>query len=254
MKNRTESSPEARTLREGHRQRLRLRMEREGWASLKPYEMVELVLCHAVPRQDVSNLARLLVDRFETVGGVFSASRAQLLRVPGMTPSLSEWVVLTGELMRAYRDAESVRGIRLSCCQEVLAFIRSRLAQMGGSRAWALYADFDFCLITWTALGDREDWWDAANVRDMIVEALGNGARYLYLVLARQDMQSSPEDEFTARLSSIATTLSAVDLDLVDCLLVEGEHIRSLRVQGSLVPEEPGEGSLSLHERYLSDT
>ena len=58
-------------------------MEREGWDALKPYEMVELVLYHAVPRQDLSDVARLLVDRFGSVGGVFGATEAQLMEVPG---------------------------------------------------------------------------------------------------------------------------------------------------------------------------
>ena len=49
---------------EGHRQRLRQRMEREGWDALRPHEMVELVLNHAVPRQNLSDLARALVERF----------------------------------------------------------------------------------------------------------------------------------------------------------------------------------------------
>ena len=59
-------------LYEGHRNRLRTRLEREGWNALKPYEMVEVVLCHAMPRQDLSAVSRLLVDRFGSVGGVFA--------------------------------------------------------------------------------------------------------------------------------------------------------------------------------------
>ena len=39
-------------------------MEREGWDALKPHEMVELALYPAVPRQDLTDIARLLVDRF----------------------------------------------------------------------------------------------------------------------------------------------------------------------------------------------
>ena len=30
-------------LYEGHRSRLRIRLEREGWDALKPYEMVEVI-------------------------------------------------------------------------------------------------------------------------------------------------------------------------------------------------------------------
>ena len=78
-----------RPLWEGHRERLRRRMEREGWDALRPHEMVELVLYHAVPRQDLSDISRVLVDRFGSVGGVFRASREELLAVDGVTPTVS---------------------------------------------------------------------------------------------------------------------------------------------------------------------
>ena len=103
-------------------------MEREGWDALRPHEKVELVLNYAVPRQNLSDVARALVARFGSVGGVFSADREQLLAVEGMTDTLAEWVEITGGLMRAYYDihAESDQG--LSCFQEVLAFLKPRLA------------------------------------------------------------------------------------------------------------------------------
>ena len=42
-----------------------MRMELEGWDALKPHEMVELVLYHAVPRQDFSDAARALIENTE---------------------------------------------------------------------------------------------------------------------------------------------------------------------------------------------
>ena len=52
------SKDNPRPLWEGHRQRLRQRVEREGWDALRPHEMVELVLNRAVPRQNLSDVAR----------------------------------------------------------------------------------------------------------------------------------------------------------------------------------------------------
>ena len=102
-----------RPLWEGHRERLRRRMEREGWDALRPHEMVELVLYHAVPRQDLSDISRVLVDRFGSVGGVFRASREELLAVDGVTPTLADCLLTTGRLMRAYYDMHAQRGIQL---------------------------------------------------------------------------------------------------------------------------------------------
>ena len=47
-----------------HRQRLRDRFLQAGGTALPDYEMLELVLFRAIPRQDVKPLARLLLDTF----------------------------------------------------------------------------------------------------------------------------------------------------------------------------------------------
>ena len=165
-------------LYEGHRSRLRIRLEREGWDALKPYEMVEVVLCHAMPRQDLSAVSRLLVDRFGSVGGVFRASREDLLAVPGVTSGMAEWIVLTGQLVSAYRQLHNVSDIRLDCFQRVMAFLKPLLAQKQRSGLWVIYADFSFNLITVTDLHKAEVWWEAENARRMLMDAIGHDARY----------------------------------------------------------------------------
>ena len=249
MKSDTTSS--GRPLWEGHRERLRRRMEREGWEALRPHEMVELVLFRAVPRQDVSDVSRLLVDRFGTVGGVFSASREQLLAVPGMTPNLAEWIGLTGELMRAYRDMQGRGVVRLSCCQELLAYVGSMTDQRGDARLWAIYSDFNFNMITYSDLRKGKSWWDAANVRRMVVDAIGNGARYVYMVLWTEDEPLPLEGEDIARLESIATVLRGVELDLVDCLIVGRENMLSMNAEGKMERIRSESGCMALHERYV---
>lgn len=240
-----------RPLWEGHRDRLRRRMEREGWEALKPHEMVELVLYHAVPRQDLSDISRLLVGRFGSVGGVFSASRERLMAVEGMTPVMTEWILATGELMRAYYDAHARKGIRLSCRQEVVDYIRARADEMKGAGFWALYADFDFNLITFSADWPAEPWSDAENARKMVVEAVDSGARYAFLVRFDGQRRIDMGEGDDASLESLAVALRAVDVDLLDFLLVNGAEIRSMNAEGSMKNLRENPGVLALHERYL---
>ncbi|MBU1834443.1 MAG: hypothetical protein KJ834_00185, partial [Alphaproteobacteria bacterium] len=47
-----------------HRARLRDRFVSGGAAALPDYELLELVLFRAIPRQDVKPLARALIDQF----------------------------------------------------------------------------------------------------------------------------------------------------------------------------------------------
>lgn len=250
MKINIEWPEEGKLLWEGHRERLRRRMEREGWDALKPHEMVELALYHAVPRQDLSDVSRLLVDRFGTVGGVFAASRAQLESVPGVTSALAEWIRLTGELIFAYQSLQNEEDIRLGCYQEVTDFLKPRMGRLGPSELWVLYADFRFNLITYTEIAGGPAWWDAANVRRMMAEAIGNGARYVYLVLAREDASEGMAPGESDRLAAIAATLRSADLDLVDCLLAGGGAFYSMNIHGKLTSIQPDFPHTALHERY----
>ena len=229
---------------------MRRRAEKDGWDTLKPYEMVELVLFYAVPRRNVTDVARRLVDRFDTVGGVFSASREQLLEVPGMSPSMAEWIELTGALMRAYNDQSGAGSIRLSCYQEMLAFLESRPRLWKEAGLWAIYADFNFHLITFSGMRNRAAWWDADNTRRIMVEAIDNGARYVYMILWTGNGPRGLDKAGIERLDSISVSLRAVDLDLADCLLVGSDGIYSMVVQGGLRSRAVDEGLMELRERY----
>ena len=80
-----------------HRQRLRDRFMQGGGAALPDYELLELVLFRAIPRQDVKPLARLLLDTFGDFNRVITASPARLQMVKGAGPA----VVLELKLVEA---------------------------------------------------------------------------------------------------------------------------------------------------------
>ena len=113
----------------GHRRRLRVRMEKEGWDALRPHEMLELALYPILPRQDLSGLARTLVDRFGSLRDVFDAPPEALAECPGMTETLARWICVTGELLRAYCDALEEDGLRLGCFGDIRR-IELRMPQM----------------------------------------------------------------------------------------------------------------------------
>ena len=50
----------------GHRERLRQRLLRGGADALADYELLEYLLCLAIPRQDTKPLAKKLLDHFGT--------------------------------------------------------------------------------------------------------------------------------------------------------------------------------------------
>lgn len=66
-----------------HRRRLRDRFLAGGAAAMPDYELLELVLFRAIPRQDVKPLARRLLERFGDFNHVISAPSEHLKEVKG---------------------------------------------------------------------------------------------------------------------------------------------------------------------------
>ncbi|MFN6978261.1 MAG: UPF0758 domain-containing protein, partial [Gemmobacter sp.] len=80
-----------------HRARLRARFTEGGASAMPDYELLELVLFRAIPRQDVKPLARALIDTFGDFNRVLAAAPARLMAVRGV----GEAVVLELKIVAA---------------------------------------------------------------------------------------------------------------------------------------------------------
>jgi DNA repair protein RadC len=136
----------------GHRERLRAKFlraaDREALDAIHDYELLELILFQAIPRRDVKPLAKALIGRFGSLGAVFSAPAAALMRVDGVKettavalkavaaaalhmiredvmaqPVLSSWDRLLDycHASMAHRDTEQVRILFLDRKNRLLA-------------------------------------------------------------------------------------------------------------------------------------
>ncbi len=83
LKGRDRSRHEA----EGHRQRLRNRLDRAGLDALDDHEILELVLGLAIRTRDTKPLAHTFLKRFGSFGRVLDAPAPDLLAVPCAGPA-----------------------------------------------------------------------------------------------------------------------------------------------------------------------
>ena len=70
------STPKVPSYLKDHRKRLRERFVNGGADAMPDYELLELVLFRAIPRQDVKPLARKLIETFGDFNAVVSTSAA----------------------------------------------------------------------------------------------------------------------------------------------------------------------------------
>ena len=78
------AGPEERPDHLGHRDRLRQRLRNGGAEALADYEILEALLFRSLPRRDTKPIAKALIKRFGSLGGVLNAPEARLKEVDGV--------------------------------------------------------------------------------------------------------------------------------------------------------------------------
>ena len=117
---------------EGHRARMRQRLLKAGPDALADHEMLEMILYIALPRRDTKPIARVLLTRFRSFGGVLGAPETELRSVEGLGESGAAAIKLV--------QASALRMMRQDCtARPVLAtwdtLMNYLMAAMGHERS-----------------------------------------------------------------------------------------------------------------------
>ncbi|MBS0333366.1 MAG: DNA repair protein RadC [Proteobacteria bacterium] len=125
----------------GHRDRLRDRAAQGGLAALPDYELLELILFRALPRGDVKPLAKQLLARFGSLGGVLGATAEELKSVKGVGPTLALDLTLLHELsVRTAKETVARRPV-ISSWSALLAYVKTALAHEAREQFRVLFLD-----------------------------------------------------------------------------------------------------------------
>ncbi len=73
----------------GHRDRVRAKYREHGDTAFADYEILEMLLFRSIPQRDTKPLAKVLLERFGTLAGVFGAPIALLQEVKGVGESVA---------------------------------------------------------------------------------------------------------------------------------------------------------------------
>jgi DNA repair protein RadC len=125
----------------GHRDRLRDRAAAGGLAALPDYELLELCLFRSIPRGDVKPLAKQLLARFGSLGGVLGATAAELRTVKGVGEALALDLKLMHEAtLRTARESVGKRPV-ISSWAALLAYVKTALAHEAREQFRVLFLD-----------------------------------------------------------------------------------------------------------------
>ncbi len=125
----------------GHRERLRERAAAGGLPALPDYEVLELFLFRSVPRGDVKPLAKQLLARFGSLGGVLGATTDELRTVAGVGEAVALDLKLLHEAsLRTAKEQVSRRPV-ISSWNALLAYVKTAMAHETREQFRVLFLD-----------------------------------------------------------------------------------------------------------------
>lgn len=217
-----------------HRGRLRDRFMAGGAAAMPDYELLELVLFRAIPRQDVKPLARRLLDVFGDFAGVLSAPSPRILEVTGAGEAvLCELKIVEAAAHRLARARVLNRPV-LSSWSALLDYCHTAMAHRETEQFRVLYLDRKNCLIADEAQGNGTVDHVPVYPREVVKRALEINASALILVHNHPSGDPTPSEADILMTGQIAEAAQVLGIVLHDHLVIGKSREVSFRSEGLL--------------------
>jgi DNA repair protein RadC len=224
---------------EGHRKRLRERYERAGFAAFAEHEVLELLLTLCIPRRDVKQPAKKLLERFGNLHAVLDAPPEELRKVDGIGS-------VTPTALHIIRDASALYLQQGLSGRELFnsgfmagEFLRMRFAGERTECVEILHLDSGRRLLPDGI--ERHEMGTVDQVlltpRKVVESALRHGAKSIIIAHNHPGGStafSCADIEITWAVKAAAAT---VDIELADHFLIADDRVVSMRDEGLLDEE-----------------
>ena len=217
-----------------HRKRLRDRFLDGGAAAMPDYELLELVLFRAIPRQDVKPLARRLLDTFGDFNRVLAAPVDRIAAVEGAGAAVVQELKIVEAAAHRMARARVMHRPVISGWDALLDYCHTAMAHRETEQFRVLYLDRKNVLIA-----DEEQARGTVDhvpvyPREVVKRALELNASALILVHNHPSGDPTPSDSDIAMTRQVAAAAEALGLVLHDHLIVGKSTELSFRTSGYL--------------------
>jgi len=216
----------------GHRERLRERAVAGGLAALPDYEVLELLLFRTIPRGDVKPLAKQLLARFGSLGGVLGATAEELRTVAGVGEAVALDLKLQHEIsLRTAREQVARRPV-ISSWTALLAYVKTALAHEAREQFRVLFLDKKNQLIADEIMNRGTVDHAPVYPREVARRALELSASALILVHNHPSGDPTPSSADVDMTRQIVEAVRPLRIAIHDHLVVGRDGVASFKALG----------------------
>lgn len=204
----------------GHRERLKTKFLNNKAESFYDYEMLELLLFHAIPRKDVRPLAKILLKEFGNMSNVINANPLKLSQIPGVGPSVMGLFKLIKEIVFMVNKEQIVDQPFLDSAPKMMEYLRTKIGYQTTEYFVALYLNHRKKLIA----EEINEYGTISGIsmypREILKSAIFHDASSVIVAHNHPSGYTRPSKTDVEMTLSLQNTLKTAGINLVDHIVV----------------------------------
>ena len=217
-----------------HRARLRDRFMKAGGVALADYELLELVLFRAIPRQDVKPLAKRLLETFGDFNRTISAPASRLASVQGVGTAVVQELKIIEAAAHRLGQAKILGQNAITSWASLMEYCKTTMAHRETEQFRILFLDRKNILIA-----DEEQAKGTVDhvpvyPREVAKRALELNASALILVHNHPSGDPTPSQADISMTQKIQTAVGSLSITLHDHIIIGKETDLSFKAEGLL--------------------
>jgi len=233
---------------DGHRQRMRERIRKNGIASLEMHEILEYLLYSFIPRKDTNVIAHELLQKFGSLRMIMDSKPERLCEVSGMTWNASLFLTSLSGVFRKYLDEVNGQRRRLKDRSEAKKYMGSSFYGLRDEQICIVAVDVHDQILASDVLAVGTGDEVQLSVRAVVDFALMHKAHGVLLAHNHPGGIVTPSSQDVFLTRKLYDTLNEVGVKLLDHFIFCGENCYSFDEQRVL---DKFRGNNNFNERHI---
>ena len=214
---------------DGHRDRLRNRFLNEGsFDNFEPHNILEMLLFHAIPRQDTNEIAHRLINEFGSLSGVFDAPFEELVKRGKLTKPTACLIKSIVPMTRAYQDDKYNRKQVLYTTKDYADYLLDRY--IGYNKEVLSMISMDNCgrVISYDIVSEGSINYVSADTRNIINTLLRTGATSCVIAHNHPGSFAMPSNKDVTATRAILVACATIGVRLLDHIIIAADDCVSM--------------------------
>ena len=226
------------SIHEGHRQRLKARFLKDGLDNFEEHQVLELLLFYGIPQRDTNEIAHELIKKFGSLSQVLDAPAEELSQVKYVGDNVTILFRLITEVARFYQVNCAMREQILPTIEDCGRYLVPYFYGRPYETVFLLCLDAKCKVLSCEKVGEGGVNSAGIPIRKIVEMALKANATSVILAHNHPSGLAMPSGEDILTTRRLAMAMEAVEIGLVDHIVVADNDWTSMVQSGLYRPDE----------------